>query len=50
MKREPPGMKGTQYGSGWVFSNSSALPSCIVMTRSSVDVSNGTDDKSKEPI
>jgi hypothetical protein len=33
MKREPPGMKGTQYGSGWENSYSSALPSYIVCER-----------------
>ena len=27
MNRLPPGIQGTQYGSGWVFPNSSAWPS-----------------------
>ena len=34
IKRDPPGMNGTQYGSGWEYSNSSALPSfcvCVVL-------------------
>lgn len=31
MKSDPPGMNGTQYGSGWVYSNSSALPSFCVL-------------------
>ena len=31
MKSDPPGMKGTQYGSGWVNSNTSALPSCFLL-------------------